>query len=212
VTCARWQEAISAMADGEDPGLDTRLLDAHVERCANCRGYRDEVARLGAPALGAVPPAALDARRVSKAVAAADRSSSSLLVRALLLVVAIEIVVLSLPELLRGSSSPEVHDGRHLGAFTLAYGVGLLVVVARPARARTMLPVAAVLAVALVITAVADLATGSVPLLGEALHLPETLSVLFVWLLADPRRRTPPGRRLADAPSLTVVRDERRAG
>ena len=61
--------------------------------------------------------------------------------------------------------------------------------VVRPARARTMLPVAAVLAGALLITAVIDLLNGNVPLLGEATHLPELISVFLIWLLAVPSRR-----------------------
>jgi predicted anti-sigma-YlaC factor YlaD len=206
----RWQEAISALADGEDAGVDARLLESHLAHCPACRRYRDDVTRFPGPIVEPVAAIGTQPWHVARAVAAADRSSSSPVVRVLLLVVALEIVVLSLPELLAGSSSEEVHDARHLGAFTLAYGVGLLVVVVRPARARTMLPVAGVLAVALVITAVVDLATGSVPLLGEALHLPETLSVLFVWLLASPTRSGSPGGRAVDPPSLTVVPDDPR--
>ena len=55
-----------------------------------------------------------------------------------------------------------------------------------------MLPVAAVLAGALVITAVVDLVDGRVPLVGEAQHLPEVVSVVLVWLLAVPGA-APPG-------------------
>ena len=100
---------------------------------------------------------------------------------------AIEIIALSLPALVLGDEADtSAHGARHLGAFTVAYGVGLLVVAARPARARTMLPVAAVLAGALLITALVDLANGRIPLVGEARHLPEIASVVLVWLLAVP--------------------------
>ena len=107
----------------------------------------------------------------------------------------------SLPALVLGDEQgASAHAARHLGAFTAAYGVGLLVVAVRPARARAMLPVAAVLAGALVITAVVDLVDGRIPLVGEAQHLPEVLSVVLVWLLAipSPRRARPaaaPSRR-----------------
>ena len=117
----------------------------------------------------------------------------------MLAVVAIEIIAFSLPALVLGDEQQtSAHAARHLGAFTVAYGVGLLVVVVRPARARTMLPVAAVLAGALVITAIIDLVNGDVPLLGETQHLPEVLSVVLVWLLAVPSRAArPPGERPA---------------
>ena len=58
-----------------------------------------------------------------------------------------------------------------------------------------MLHVAAVLAGAMVLIAVVDVAQGRVPLLGESTHLPEILSVWFLWLLA----RTKPEAVLSDA-------------
>ncbi len=126
-------------------------------------------------------------QQVSRAVAAQDRARRPA-VRVLLTVVAIEIIALSLPALVLGDEADtSAHGARHLGAFTVAYGVGLLVVAARPARARTMLPVAGVLAGALLITALVDLANGRIPLVGEAQHLPEIASVALVWLLAVPR-------------------------
>ena len=108
----------------------------------------------------------------------------------MLAVVAVEIIVVSIPALLGDEQATSTHAARHLGAFAVAYGVGLLVVVARPARARTMLPVAAVLAGALVITSVVDLAQGRIPLVDEAAHLPELVSVVLLWLIAVPPRRS----------------------
>ena len=134
--------------------------------------------------------------------------------RVLLTVVAVEIIVFSLPALMLGDEQgTSTHAARHLGAFTVAYGVGLLVVAVRPARARTMLPVAAVLAGALVITAIVDLANGRIPLVDEAQHLPEVLSVVLVWLLAVPVPRRTARRSGPPLPSsLHVVRDQRDAG
>ena len=98
-----------------------------------------------------------------------------------------------------GRTDTGVHATRHLGAFSVAYGVGLLVDAVRPARARTMLPVAAVLSGALLVTAIVDLLQGRVPLLGEATHLPEMISVLLIWMLANPRRpRSGASRRPSD--------------
>jgi predicted anti-sigma-YlaC factor YlaD len=207
-SCARWREAISAMVDGEEPGVDQRLVAAHVARCASCREFESFAATDRRHALvHEVTPMPDLARHVSKWAAVVDRASRWSVVRAVLAVVALEIVAFSLPALILGDeSNTSAHAARHLGAFTAAYGVGLLVVVVRPARARAMLPVATVLAGALVITAVVDLVDGQVPLLGETQHLPEVLSVLLVWLLAVPaprragQRRRPPGR-----PALTVV-------
>lgn len=103
--------------------------------------------------------------------------------------VAVQVIVFSVPMWAASDHSGRAaHDSRHRGAFTIAYAVALLVVVVRPARARAMLPVVAVLAGALVITAAVDLANGSIPLAGAARHLPDLLSVGLIWTLARPPR------------------------
>jgi predicted anti-sigma-YlaC factor YlaD len=209
VACETWREAISALADGEDPGVDRRLLDAHLERCTGCRDYRRRVevvrSRLR---LGEAAPMPDLSRRVVKLNALADRAGRWRLLRVLLAVVAVEIVVLSVPALIWGEgAATSQHAARHLGAFTVAYGAALLVVAVRPARARTVLPVAATLAGALLITAVVDVSEGRVPLLGEALHVPEILSVVLVWLLAAPswRRLQPAAASGEAAAALRLV-------
>jgi len=211
MTCDRWREAISARLDGEDPGVDTALVDAHLTRCPDCRSFAAaaEAARRG-QRIGAAPVVPDLSRQVRKAVAVADRASRWGIARALLAVVAIQIVAFSLPALVLGDEQDTgSHAARHLGAFTAAYGVGLLVVAVRPARARAMLPAAAVLAGALVITAVVDLVDGRVPLVGESQHLPEILSVVLIWLLAVPSPRRAATSSAAPArPSLRSVRDD----
>jgi predicted anti-sigma-YlaC factor YlaD len=214
--CEHWQTAISARADGEDTGVDERLLEAHLARCSACRSFAAAIE--GSRRRLAVQPAPDMpdlSHHVSKLTAVADRASRWGVVRGLLLVVAAEVVVLSAPALFDNAN----HDGRHLGAFSVSYGVALAVVAIRPARARTVLPVSMVLAGALTITAVVDLARGVVPLVNEATHLPELISVLLVWLLTVPSPRrgrttatpgtpgTPGTRPGSTTPALRVVRD-----
>ncbi|MFN8023818.1 MAG: zf-HC2 domain-containing protein [Acidimicrobiales bacterium] len=209
--CEHWQTAISARADGEDPGVTERLLDAHLATCPSCRSFAAAID--GSRRRLVVQPAPVMpdlSHQVSKLNAVADRASRWGVVRALLLVVAAEVIVLSAPSLFDSAN----HDGRHLGAFSVSYGVALAVVAVRPARARTVLPVSMVLAGALTITALVDLARGVVPLVNEATHLPELLSVLLVWLLTVPpprRDRTvapSDARPSSGAPALRVVRDD----
>ncbi len=193
--CARWQEAISARLDGEDPGIEPARVDAHLARCGRCRAFAAEAAAAhSVQRIGAAPHVPDLSQRIRNAVAASDRAGHWGVVRALLVVVAIEIIAFSLPALILGDEhDTAAHAARHLGAFTAAYGVGLLVVAIRPARARTMLPVTIVLAGALLITTVVDLVDGRVPLVGEAQHLPELLSMALVWLLAVPAPAPPIG-------------------
>ena len=178
--------------DGEEPGIEPRLLDAHLASCSECRRFETLIGGgLGAARVQAATSMPDLSRPMSKVNAAADRAATWSIVRILLAIVAVDVVAFAVRDLLSSSDGDAgVHATRHLGAFSIAYGVGLLVVVVRPARARTMLPVAAVLAGALVVTAVIDLLSGRVPLLGEATHLPELISVLLIWMLAVPRSPT----------------------
>ena len=211
--CEHFQTAISAMSDGEEPNVTPALVEAHVATCSSCRQFRSALESLPRAAPLAEAPVMPDlSRRVVKLNAMADRAGRWSIVRALLGLIAIEVVVLSVPALVLGrDGASAAHAARHLGAFSVAYAVGLLVVVARPARARAMLPVALVLAGAIAVTAVIDVIEGRIPLVGEAAHIPEILSVWFVWLLARPARDTTvaPGSRMPTGrPALRVVDTE----
>ncbi len=178
------------MVDGEDAGIEPRLVQAHLARCASCRDFEALAETTRVSLIRPAPQMPDVSRRVVRLNAISDRASRWGIARAALAVVALEIVAFSAKPLLLGEETDAFsHEARHLGAFTLAYAVGLLVVVARPARARTMLPVATVLAGALFITAVIDLVNGKVPLIDETSHLPELLSVVLIWLLAVPSPR-----------------------
>ncbi len=153
-------------------------------------------------------------KRISKLVAAADRAGHWSVLRIVLAVVAVQVVAFSLPALILGKENDvATHSARHLGAFGVAYGVALLVVVARPARARSILPVALVLAGAQVIGAIVDLAMGRIPLVGEVRHLPQIVSVFLIWFLAVPStRRGDATVKPASPAHLNVVDGDRRAG
>lgn len=205
--CDRWREAISATLDGEDALLDPALVDAHLRRCPPCRAFADRARHLHAPMrIGPAPVMPDLSRRVRRLHRLADRAAAWSVARALLTVVALQIVVLAVQSIVSApGGDADAHVSRHLGAFAMAYGVGLLLVAARPARARTMLPVAAVVAGALIITAVVDLAGGRIPLRGEVLHLPELVSVMLLWLMADPGRTDAVRRRLPSRRSTSPV-------
>ncbi len=184
--------ALSARADGEDLGMDSAELDAHLATCAQCKQFEASINQLLGPTRVAAAPQMSDvSRSVVKKQGAAERLASIGIVRALLGLVAVQVIVFAIPDLLTADTSAgPAHAARHLGAFSLAYAAGLILVVIRPARARTMLHVAAVLAAAMVLIAVVDVAQGRVPLLGESTHLPEILSVWFLWILARPKPDT----------------------
>ena len=216
MTCERWRDAISCITDGEPSDIDPELVAAHVAKCPACQTFEADAERTRrilrvqpAPTMPDLAPRIVKLHRMS------ERIGRWSFARTVLAVVAVEIVVLSVPDLVLGDQDDvTAHAARHLGAFSVAYAVALLVVVVRPARARTVLPVALVLAGMLSITAIVDVIGGHVPLVREAQHLPEVLSVILVWLLASPApRRAVGGRAAPPRPrSLRVVDDERQTG
>jgi len=187
--CEHWVEAISAIADGEEPGVDRRLLAAHLGRCLACRAFEASVQSTRAAFRLQPAPLLPDlSRRIVTRNRVADRGARWGAVRVLLAVVALQLLVLGGADLVATAPPGAAeHAGRHLGAFTVAYGVGLLVVVFRPARARTMLPVSLVLCGALVLSTLVDVRSGVVSAAGELVtHLPGLVSVVLVWSLAVP--------------------------
>lgn len=191
--CEVWQEALSATLDDEGVVVDRALLDAHLASCVECAEYRDFAHALRRSQIGLAESVPDVAPHVAKQSMVGSSDVRWRIARAVLAVCALEVIIFSVGDL-AGSN----HDARHLGAFSIAFGVALLAVVVRPARARMMLPVAGVLAVALTISAVVDVIAGRLPLVTEARHIPEIVSVVVLWMLAAPvrerRRGTTPVR------------------
>jgi predicted anti-sigma-YlaC factor YlaD len=188
MSCEIWIEAVSAVHDGEDPSVDQRLVRAHLERCATCRAFeRDLAAFRRSPLYKESPPST---ETIRHRVAAADRTSRPTITRALLAFVAVEMLVVSFQPVITGGDVGEAsHPVRHIGAFTLAYAVAMLVTVVRPARAGAMFPVAIVLAGAVAANVAMDVVNGTASFASEWTHVPELFSVVLVWLLRRPRQR-----------------------
>ena len=127
-----------------------------------------------------------------------------------LLVVALLMMVLAVPDLLASSGSA-IHASRHLGGWDVAFAVGLCLAALQPWRARGLLPMAAALAGVMVITAVIDIAHGSTPGLAEGTHLLEVLGLVFLWLLSrsvplqDRPRRSLPSAGSDDGAAATPI-------
>jgi predicted anti-sigma-YlaC factor YlaD len=190
VQCESWQESISAVLDGEDPHCNIAALDQHLASCTACAAYRDFSHAVRRGQMGVVEEVPDLSGIVAKQALVTSGDVRWRIARGVLAVCAVEVIVFSLGDLV-GSQ----HDARHLGAFSVAFGVALMAVVAWPARARMMLPVAGVLAMALSVTAIVDLAAGRVPLVSEARHIPEIVSVGVLWMLAAPVQQSGPRRR-----------------
>lgn len=186
--------------------IDENLLESHLATCIACAEYRDFAHALKRSQMGVADPMPDLAPRVSKQLAVGSSDAKWRIWRVVLAVCAVEVIVFSVGDL-TGSN----HDQRHLGAFSIAFGVALLAVVFRPARARLMLPVAGVLAVSLSISALVDVIAGRVPLVTEARHVPEIVSVVILWLMAAPVRERRGGVRPVRWSPRLVQRDRETA-
>ena len=180
--CVQIRESISADLDNEGTGLPRAFIEEHMDQCIGCRNYLDFSASLKRAGIRQAPLMTDLAPKILKQFNVGQRKSVWSITRGVLAICAIEVIAFSVFDLVDGT-----HESRHLGSFSIAFGVVLLSVVMRPARARLMVPVAGVLALSLMITAVVDMINGSIPLLTEARHIPEIISVAMMWLLARPQ-------------------------
>lgn len=175
MNCDVAREACSARLDGEPVEVDEQALQAHLEECAACCAWlhaAHEVTRRAR-----LSPARAVADRTDELVAAvaserSDREAvpSALWARLALAVLAVaQLVAVVLVQIL-GHPEGHQHSAREVGAFSLALAVGFLIAAVQPTRARGMSPLVGVAALALLATAVPDLAAGHTPLVEELPH------------------------------------------
>ncbi|MFA9431641.1 zf-HC2 domain-containing protein [Egicoccus sp. AB-alg2] len=188
--CEQVREALSAAHDGEAVPAG-RPVDAHLAGCEGCASFAASLDRLDDRVLAAraLPAADLTAGVLAAvtAEARAERDRRVLELRWIVALAGAVQLLIALP-LVLGVAGPAAHVGRDLGALELALGIGLLFAAWQPERAAGVLPVAAVVATAAVVTGVLDLAAGRATLLQELPHLTEIVGVLALWALT---RRLP---------------------
>jgi predicted anti-sigma-YlaC factor YlaD len=82
-----------------------------------------------------------------------------------------------------------VHVARELGSWDVALAFGLLYAAWKPDKASGLLPFAAALAGAMMVTAVLDVASGRQSVLSESHHLLEIVGLALLVVLARPTWR-----------------------
>jgi predicted anti-sigma-YlaC factor YlaD len=194
--CDRYREAISARIDGEDPGLPTEDIDAHLAECPECRSWASAAA---SPALTAVAspgdPVAIDPALLAQLIrpAPAPEAARSGLIstvewRMVLALIALTQIALAWPGGFLDDGHASIHLAHELTAWDMGLAAGFLVVAWRPARAWGMLPLVAVLVAAMVGTSGFDLLSGHALLGREAVHALALAGLGCLWALA---RRVP---------------------
>lgn len=185
LACDDAREIISARLDGEATRDEETALDHHLATCAECVAIGDRLEQLQRT------------YRVRPAVAVPDLRPAILAntrpavlgrggwMRPALAWVGILLVIQNVTALFAGRlAGADVHLARHLGAFGVALGVGLLFVAWRPHRAYGILPFATALIVTMLASAAFDMIENGRATASEATHLTEIAGLVLVWLIA----------------------------
>ena len=188
--CDRCRDAISAGLDSEASGIPDDELAAHLETCAGCRGFSSDGAALHramrVTAADAVPDLT---GSILRAIGDEPRSGAvderTRFLRIALAAIAAIQLAMAVPALILGEDAGlPTHVARHLGSFSLALGVGLLVVAWKPERAAGVLPIVAVVVICLFGSSFIDIVSGRAAPGAEVSHAPELVGLVAVWLLA----------------------------
>jgi len=199
--CEQVREAISARLDGEAEPLPLTVVEEHLAECADCRAWTLDVERLQRAARVTVAPAMSDETARFVAAAQADTAARAGSRRGLattrlgLVAVAAGQLVIAAPALLFGHDgwAPE-HVAHELGAFSVAFALGLVWAAYRPRLANGMVPIVGIVAGLLVLTAWFDATANNTSITGEWPHLLEVagfLLLLRVAYLSNDRDWTP---------------------
>jgi predicted anti-sigma-YlaC factor YlaD len=201
MTCAQMRIAISALLDGEDPGIPRQQVRGHLASCPGCRDWQSSAQDAAAQAVGQVPEPPDLTERVLAALPAPPRARPPLLgegplriLRLALAVSAAAQLALAIP-LLFSLASAGGHQAREMASFDVAVAVGFLVAAVRPGRAAALVPVALALVLCLFASAAVDVARESTQLAQEAGHLVVVLQAGALWLLGRSAASPAPARR-----------------
>jgi predicted anti-sigma-YlaC factor YlaD len=193
--CDACREAISALLDDEDPGIDPTLVEAHLAACPACRAHVTQAGRLQSW-LRLRPPDPVPDRTpaiLARIGQAGPGQGAEREVRVALAVLAALVAVLPLPAPLLGDDAgARLHLARELGAFQVALAVGLLLAAWQPRRRAQLLPVVAVLSVCPAVVAALDVAAGRTTAPAEGHHLLQLAGLGLLWLLVHPSGQARP--------------------
>jgi predicted anti-sigma-YlaC factor YlaD len=203
--CEDCRDAISAQVDGEDPGVESGVVERHLDGCADCRAFSEraaQVTRLArirpAEDLPDVLPgllAALDAGESRPAPRRTGRAIARDAVRAALAVLAIGQLALALSGIVaalggqagsdRLGGASMTHFSHESAAWNLAIGVAFGWAASGAARrAGGLVPVIGAFVALLVALSALDLLVGNVTAGRLAGHLPVIVGLALLLLHA----------------------------
>ena len=188
--CDAYRDAISAELDGEDPGITPTDLMLHVAACTGCAAFASGAATLHRSTRLREAEPVPDLVGAVLARVDTPRRRRPEWARYALFAVALTQLMLAVPLVLFGQDlGASVHIARELGSWDVALAVGLLYAAWKPDKAGGLLPFAAALAGAMMVTALLDEASGRQSVLSESHHLLELVGLALLVVLARPSWR-----------------------
>ncbi len=188
--CAQIREILSAQLDAEASPEEVAVADAHLACCVPCHRWRASASRSASLFRVRAAEPVPDLVPMVLARASVGPSVRRRRMRVALAAIASIELLAALPGVVLGSGATSIHDGRHLGSFGAAMALALLYVAWQPVRAAGILPVAAMLAGTMLLSATLDLWSHRTTAVAEAHHLVEFAGLYLVWCLAG--RPVPP--------------------
>lgn len=182
--CSLVREALSAIFDGEDPGVDVVDVRAHVVGCRDCAAYEERLQPLHAGVFAALPQSPdLVARVVRARVPAWE-----VLLRLAVAACGGAELLTSLISLTQPGGAADNHGSPHAThesvAFTVALCIGLIVAAVRPRLAASYLPIIGVATLLNVVWSAVDIEDGEISLGHETDHVALILGAVLLLLLA----------------------------
>jgi predicted anti-sigma-YlaC factor YlaD len=176
---------ISAAADDEVAQPDIGRLDAHLEECAGCRAYSEQVATLARSVRVRAVDVRSDFVERTMSAAYATRLGRGAWLRPALAWCGVLVGAQAVrPLVFADFDGAPTHVARHVGASALALAIGLLYAAWRPHRAHGLLPFAGALVATTVFGTLLDTLDGDRSPLAESVHLVEIVGMLLLWLVA----------------------------
>lgn len=185
LSCSTARELISAAADDELDPSGRLAMSSHVDDCAECAAYANEVALLTRSVR--LRPLDVQPQFVERVMArsAGARLGRGAWLRPALAWCGVVVAVQSIrPLVFAEMDGTPTHVARHVGASAVALAIGFLFVAWRPQRAAGLLPFGAALLGATLVGAVLDTAAGDRSAIAETTHLAELVGLVLLWLVA----------------------------
>ena len=195
-SCSVARELASGAADDELTPDEEAVLAAHLEGCAECSSYADQLAVLTRSIRLRPVVARADLADVILSRSRPPRLGRGGWMRPALAWVGAVIAAQSIGPLVFGDiDGTPTHVARHVGASALALAIGLLYAAWRPTRAFGLLPLVVALFAATMAAAVLDTVAGERAAVAETVHLTELIGMVLLWSVAG----SPGWERVRDA-------------